>query len=186
MQSRARKQLEVCFEAWGTHSIVRLNERIVDGDDLDVSVLDTGHVISVSYGNGGSNVRGTYALRKTILPIRPKPLIPTSVSDMIAVDQVDEVWVKICRGCVGVLKKLRENNGGGSHFISLTLKLKALSSARQAVVGSGRWRSSDIRYHTIASTSHNISTLRSTHQGMRIVFSDSLYPIFHLSSCSCI
>ena len=26
---------------------------------------------------------GTYALRKTILPIRPKPLMPTSVSDMI-------------------------------------------------------------------------------------------------------
>ena len=27
--------------------------------------------------------RGTYALRKTILPIRPKPLIPTSVSDIL-------------------------------------------------------------------------------------------------------
>lgn len=112
MQSRARKELEVRFEAWVTHGIVGLNERIVDGDDLDVSVLDAGHVISASYGKRGSNVRGTYALRKTILPIRPKPLIPTSVSDMTAINRGDEVCVKVFEGGVGVLKKIKENIGG--------------------------------------------------------------------------
>ena len=64
-----------------------LDERVIDCDDLHGTVLDTGvKDISCSFTSlsfGRSNSRGTYALRKTILPIRPKPLIPTSVSDIV-------------------------------------------------------------------------------------------------------
>jgi len=70
---------------------VRLNKRIVDGNYLDVAVLNTVQGISVisalAWTIGKKQLRGTYALRKTILPILPKPLIPTSVSGMIVYNE---------------------------------------------------------------------------------------------------
>lgn len=46
---------------------------------------------------------GTYALRKTILPIRPKPLMPTSVSDMTAFSVFDVYQAK----CVSKSRKAK-------------------------------------------------------------------------------
>lgn len=63
-----------------TYSVVWLNERVVDGNDLDFTVLDAvlGSALTVPWAQVA--VTGiwscTYALRKTIRPILPKPLIP--------------------------------------------------------------------------------------------------------------
>jgi hypothetical protein len=58
------------------YSVVRLDEGVVYGDDVDVVVLDAAGTVS-----SGTAVymitENTYALRKTIRPMRPKPLIPT-------------------------------------------------------------------------------------------------------------
>ena len=66
---------------------MRLDERIIDCDDLYGTVLNTivkdVSCSSTSSSFGKSNRGVQYALRKTILPIRPKPLIPTSVSDIL-------------------------------------------------------------------------------------------------------
>lgn len=66
---------------------MRLDEGIVDGHDLHISVLDAviAHQLELRYLEDGKKAMAgqTYAFRKTIRPIRPKPLMPTSVSDMI-------------------------------------------------------------------------------------------------------
>lgn len=68
-----------------------LNERIVDSYDLHIPMLNAGRSFSRSFFLAGgfrkSNGGATYALRNTILPMRPKPLMPTSVSDIIASDE---------------------------------------------------------------------------------------------------
>ena len=84
-----------------THGIMRLNERIIHCNDLHVAMLYTAKGVSNRFpkprrrrkSKGG----GRYALRKTIRPIRPKPLIPTRVSDIIDNNEVDvEIAIK-CR-----------------------------------------------------------------------------------------
>ena len=66
---------------------MRFDEGIIDSYDFDVSVLDPAQRLSMSSELAGSFTKAnggvTDALRKTILPMRPKPLMPTSVSDMI-------------------------------------------------------------------------------------------------------
>lgn len=57
------------------YSIVGLDEGVVDGDDVDIVVLDTAW--EGQSRRGWAGMVDTYALRKTILPMRPKPLIPT-------------------------------------------------------------------------------------------------------------
>ena len=61
-----------------SYGVVWLNERIVDGHDVDIVVL---HAVGTKseLGTGNTTRLGliTYALRKTILPMRPKPLMPT-------------------------------------------------------------------------------------------------------------
>ena len=72
------------------YSVVGLDEGVVYGDNVDVVVLDPTDAISF-----GSNViRGlekTYALRKTIRPMRPKPLIPTCENVSVAVSETGGV-----------------------------------------------------------------------------------------------
>lgn len=61
-----------------TYSVLGLNEGVVDGDNVDLIVLNT--VASLVSGGPAASYlsrRCTYALRKTIRPMRPKPLIPT-------------------------------------------------------------------------------------------------------------
>lgn len=61
------------------HGIVRLNEGVVDGDNVNVVVLNAGRWCQSRLANRQA-WRGwgdAHALRKTILPMRPKPLIPT-------------------------------------------------------------------------------------------------------------
>ena len=60
------------------HGIGRVNEGVVDGDDVDIVVFDAaGRTKSVLALAGAFEGMGTHALRKTIRPMRPKPLIPT-------------------------------------------------------------------------------------------------------------
>ena len=66
---------------------MRFDEGIVDSYNLDIAVLDPAQRLSMSSelakSSGKANGGVTDALRNTILPMRPKPLMPTSVSDMI-------------------------------------------------------------------------------------------------------
>ena len=61
-----------------THGVVWLNEGVVASNNFDVAVLDPkpSQMCTVV-----SHVPITYALRKTIRPIRPKPLIPTYTTE---------------------------------------------------------------------------------------------------------
>ena len=67
------------------HGIVRLDEGVVDGDNVNVVVLDAG-LQCQSRLTDGQVWRGwgdAHALRKTILPMRPKPLIPTLTTILV-------------------------------------------------------------------------------------------------------
>ena len=104
--------------------------------------------------------RGTYALRKTILPIRPKPLIPTSVSDILIYGDCEPSKVRrgfeegICR-VNGEEKKLR---WGWRAWVKrhISLRRDAARSPRPSFGGalnckqcpckvSGRWRPKEIQ-----------------------------------------
>ncbi len=66
------------------YSVVRLDEGVVHGDNVDVIVLDAmacGQLDSCYIDGVGK----TYALRKTIRPMRPNPLIPTCEDVLVAV-----------------------------------------------------------------------------------------------------
>jgi hypothetical protein len=66
------------------YSVVGLDEGVVYGDNVDVVVLDAvtcgQRLMSCISGTGK-----TYALRKTIRPMRPNPLIPTCEDVLVAV-----------------------------------------------------------------------------------------------------
>jgi hypothetical protein len=61
-----------------TYGVVWLNEGVVASNNFDVAMLDPipGQPCTVLF-----HVPMTYALRKTIRPIRPKPLIPTYTTE---------------------------------------------------------------------------------------------------------
>lgn len=63
-----------------TYGVVWLDERVVDGNDLNVAVLDaalqSAPIVSSLQGTALALASLTYALRKTIRPILPKPLMP--------------------------------------------------------------------------------------------------------------
>ena len=61
-----------------THGVVWLNEGVVASNNFDVTMLDP---ILNQLCAGSVHVSMTYALRKTIRPIRPKPLIPTYTTE---------------------------------------------------------------------------------------------------------
>lgn len=66
------------FDGGGiAYSIVGLDERVVDGDDVDVVVLDAKQVCQTRTKSKCRWAGFTHALRKTMRPMRPKPLIPT-------------------------------------------------------------------------------------------------------------
>jgi len=58
----------------GTHGVVGLDEGVIAGNDVDVLVLDTALPVSRVFSH---EAMATHALRKTIRPMRPKPLMPT-------------------------------------------------------------------------------------------------------------
>jgi len=58
-----------------TYGVVWLNEGVVASNDVDVIVLDA--MSRVSFRRARLKTGETHALRKTMRPMRPKPLIPT-------------------------------------------------------------------------------------------------------------
>ena len=80
----------------------------------------------------------TYAFRKTIRPIRPKPLIPTSVSDMIRFNLYQPERVRFGKRLVG-----REQFGS---FVMLRGREKYLLELWKREFSAGRGEASFIFY----------------------------------------